>query len=1085
MSMLQNSFIRILQRLPRLPIATAVGATLALLTPAAAVAATPTLEDVLATAGATTATFKATVDPNGEATGCALQYVEEAQFESSGYGGVALVPCAPADISGGAPSEQVVVDVSGLKSNTQYHFRFALSNSGGTTFTTDQTFGTFGIERLGLELLGEAHEPLTQAGGHPYDLTTTIALNTTPYLTYRSPDGNLKDVKVQLPPGLVGNPTATEQCTRHDSEIFTCNTAAQVGIMSITLGEISNIGGHGFTQEVLVKPIYNVVPPPGVAAQFSARFNNFANAFINSGVRTDGDYGINSESLNITAIASVTSVAVTLWGVPGNPGHSQERYCREPQAGKSYQDPPCAEGAEPQPETPFLTAPTSCGHPLSTTAQIDSWENPSEPDEKSASTPAMTGCSALKFAPSLLVAPEATSADSPTGMQVELKVPQNESPTELATPDLRKAVVTLPRGMTVNPASASGMVGCTPSQFGLTSPVGTAPIHTTSAPAKCPGASEVGNVEIDTPLLSHLLKGGVYLATPYENPFNSLLAIYIAVDDPASGVVVKLAGHVELGAEGQLTTTFAENPQLPFSDFKLNFNAGQRAALKTPATCGSFQATSVLEPWSHEAPGEAGTPDAEPSSSPFTITSTPAGGACAKTAAEEPNAPQLTAGSTSTAAGIYAPFALRVSRGDGTQQLAGLAITLPQGLVGNVTGIPYCSEAALASAVSRSGAEELASPSCPADTELGTVTAAAGAGSDPFYVQGHAYFAGPYNGAPFSMAIITPAVAGPFDLGDVVVRAGIYINPNTAQVTVKSDEIPSELKGIPLDIRSINVNVSRAGFTLNPTDCEDLAVTGQAVSTIGQTASLSDRFQVGGCEKLTFKPTFKFTTHAGHTRRFGAYVRVNVTSGPGQANIGGVFIELPKILAAREESLKQACSEAQFATNPAGCPANSHVGTAIAHTPLLPVPLTGPAIFVSHGGAAFPDLDAVLQGDGVTVVLKGTTNIVNGVTSSNFGSVPDVPVSSFEMVLPTGSYSALAATANLCTQTVTKRVKVNVGGHVVYRKRQVKEKRTLKMPTRISGHDGALIKKTTVIAVEGCPKLKPAASGKKHKGSSK
>lgn len=1012
------------------------------------------------------ATPEAEIEPRGSETTCAVEYLSEEEFQASEWAHPKTQACAAA-LGAGVGAVTGFAKIEGLAINSSYHYRFVATNEAGSATGPEGTFVTFGIKLFAFEALDGKGNAVAQAGAHPYEQVTHIVFKTNPGRIAEgvgfeqvSEMATLKDVRVELPVGLVGSPAATPQCSRLSSEEFKCRPEAQVGTIEIESSQNKTLGDE---------PLFNLVPPNGVAAQFGARFSNFADAFIDANVRTGDDYGVDAESLDITSLAPVKAVTVRLWGVPAEASHNAERACVV--EGEGYGT-GCTSEAEVV--KPFLTMPTSCLGPSNATLAVDAYQEPGAYVESTVHMPTITGCGAVQFSPGLSAQPTTASADSPTGLNVELSVPQDESPEGLASANLRKAVVTLPKGMTVNPASASGMVGCSPAQLGLTTPVGTTPIHTTADPAECPGASEIGTVEVETPLLTHPLTGSVYLATPYENPFGSLLAIYIAVHDPASGVVVKLAGHVELGEEGQLTTTFEENPQLPFSAFKLKFNEGPRAALKTPATCGSFQATSMLEPWSHEAPGEVGTPDASPVSPSFQITVSPTGGACATTPAAEPNAPKLEAGSISTKAGSYSPFVTRVTREDGSQQLSSLTITPPPGLVGSVTGIPYCPESDIAAAAANSGATEQADPSCPADTEVGTVTVGSGAGSDPLYVGGKVYFAGPWEGAPFSFAVITPALAGPFDLGTVVVRAGIYINPNTAQVSVKSATIPQELKGIPLDIKSVAINLSRSNFTLNPTSCAPMAVTGDIVSTLGQSASMSDRFQVGGCEKLAFKPTFKVTTTAGHTRRFGANLRVNVTSGAGQANISSVFVELPKILAARDETLNKACSEAQFAANPAGCPAGSMVGSAIAYTPVLPVPLSGPAIFVSHGGAKFPDLDAVLQGDGVTVVLKGATEIneKTEVTSSNFNTVPDVPINSFQLTLPTGPYSALAATGNLCTETVTKRVKAKHHGKTIWVNRHVKRKRELKMPTTITGHNSAVIKSTTIIAVEHCAKLK-------------
>lgn len=1004
------------------------------------------------------AMLEAHIDPEGQETTCQVQYVDEESFQRTGWAGVSTLPCLPEDLGEGATGRVATAEVSELHIATDYHYRFLITSGGRTAPTAEQSFATFGVEDFAFEALGESHQPFTQAGGHPSELKVYIATNKTTYDGKASPDGVIKDAFTELPAGLVGNPNAMPQCSTRAVEDHECGAVSEVGTIAVFRD------GKEFGPE----PLFDVVPPEGVAASFAGEINLSTDAFIDASVRASHGYTITAGGYNITEFANATSFSITLWGVPNSTSHDSERFCLTAPGG-GYTAPCPAEGAP----TPFLSMPTACGGSLSVGVALDSYQLPGEYAHSSATMPPVEGCAKVPFAPEVSAMPTTAVADSPSGLKFDLHVPQNREPEGMASGDLRDASVTLPAGMTVNPASAAGLMGC-PLLVGKEAHADAAGIDLEDEEAaKCPEASKIGTVEVDTPLLDHPLPGAVYLASPYKNPFGSLLAIYVAVYDPISGVAVKLAGEVSLGAEGRLTATFEENPQLPFEDFKLDFFEGARAPLMTPATCGSFQIISSLTPWSAPESGPPATP-----ADTLEVTSSASGGVCPHTAAEEPNAPSLEAGSQSTQAGAYAPFIVHVSRADGSQRISQLSITAPPGLAGSVTGIPYCPETDLEAAAAKTGAEEQADPSCPDGTEIGTVIAAAGAGPDPYYVQGRVYFAGPYKGAPFSLAVITPAVAGPFDLGDVVVRAGLYINPTTAQVTAKSDGIPSELKGIPLDIRSLSIDLSRSKFTANPTDCEPLTVTGQEISTIGQTANLSDRFQVGSCEKLKFDPTFKVTTHAVHTRRFGGYLRVNVTSGSGQANIAGVFVELPKILAARDETLNKACSEEQFAANPAGCPPGAFVGTATASTPDLPVPLTGSAIFVSHGGAKFPDLDAVLQGDGVTVVLKGATEIneKTEVTSSNFNSVPDVPISSFQMTLPEGPNSALSATGDLCEETVTKRVKVKAGGRSVYRTLHVKEKRTLKMPTTITGHNGAVIKKATVITVEGCPKLKQSTA---------
>ncbi len=594
-------------------------------------------------------------------------------------------------------------------------------------------------------------------------------------------------------------------------------------------------------------------------------------------------------------------------------------------------------------------------------------------------------------------------------------------------------------------------------------------------------SSKIGNVEVKTPLLEKPLPGSVYLAQPFENvpsfgdaahPGGSLLALYLVVEDPERGIVVKLAGHVEVGGEegvngalpplqpGQIRATFAENPQLPVEEVKFHSElplahheglfGGSRAPLTTPPTCGTYETSSVLTPWSAPESGPPATP-----ASLFEITEAPGGGACAKTTAEEPNAPGFTAGTFTPLAGTYSPLVVHLKREDGSQQFSRVSVTLPPGATGKLAGIPECSDAQIAQAQARhnpgEGALEAADPSCPESSAIGTVTVGAGSGA-PFYVTGKAYLAGPYEGAPFSGVFITPAIAGPFDLGTVVVRAGIYIDPATAQVTTKSDPLPTELDGIPVEIRSVEVDVNRNDFTLNPTNCTPLTVTGEELSTQGQAAPLSDRFQVGGCQTLPFAPKLTASVGAHASKADGTTFDVKLESaGIGQANIHRVDLQLPGALPSRLTTLQKACLAATFESNPASCSPESIIGKATIHTPLLNSPLSGPAYLVSHGGAAFPDVEFVLQGEGVTLVLDGKTDIKNGITYSKFETAPDAPFTSFETELPAGPKSILGAYAsakepyNLC-------------------------KANLAMPTEITGQNGAVIRQSTAIAATGaCP----------------
>jgi len=988
----------------------------------------------------------------------------------------------PGQIADLVPHVEVASTVEGTVINT-------VSVSGGgvptVTITEPTTIGSalpFGLASFSAPAIFPDGTPDTQAGGHPYSLTTNISVNTTrsehaDWLGDPSTlSGDVKDIQIDPPLGLIGNPQATPMCTQDQFREQICPASSQVGVSRVHFsgGQLCN-GGCGNTGPLLTA-VYNMVPPTGVPAQFAFAYDVggiHVRTRLNARVHTGGDYGLTVAISGISQVLPLLDTAVTLWGVPADPSHDDQR-CKNP----SYENGLCTgpagtiSGPNPAgvPLKPFLTMPTACpGTPLRTSIEADSWQEPGNFVPGEATQAAAEGCESLDFSPSLKASPTTDVADSPSGLSVDLHLPPHEGCTEEAggeivcenaEAELKDATVTLPPGLVVDPSSADGLAGCPllggkdPAQEARESKgeVSGINLETVYGP-NCPEGSKLGTVEVDTQLVNHPLPGAMYLAQQGANPFKSLLAVYLAVNDPATGVVIKLAGKVTLDPKtGQLSVTFDNNPQLPFEDLKVNLFGGTRGALTTPLTCGSYALATDLTPWS--APGGK---DATPSSLPFTVSGAPGGGACVDSEAQAPNTPGFSAGTASPVAGSYSPFVLRLSREDGSQRFGALNVTLPPGLTGKIAGIEQCPQAAIEKVQFRShegeGALEQSSPSCPSGSAVGVVHVGAGSGA-PYYVTGKAYFAGPYEGAPFSLVIVTPALAGPFDLGTVVVRAGLFINPSTAQVTVKSDSFPTILDGIPLDIRSVAVEMNRNDFVLNPTSCAVMSVTGEEKSTTGNVASLSSRFQAGGCTTLPFGPSFTASTQGNAGKANGASLTVKVNPLPGQANIAKVDLQLPKQLPSRLTTLQKACTEAQFNANPAGCPEGSVIGSAVAHTPILNNPLVGPAYLVSHGGAAFPDVEFVLQGEGVEIVLDGGTQIKNGVTYSKFETVPDAPITSFETILPEGPHSVLgtnipaSAHYSLCGQSLT-------------------------MPTTITGQNGAVVKQNTKVGITGCPPTRP------------
>jgi hypothetical protein len=728
--------------------------------------------------------------------------------------------------------------------------------------------------------------------------------------------------------------------------------------------------------------------------------------YINTKLRSDSDYGISAYLANTPQTKRVSAARVSVWGAPADPSHDRQRgHCLNPQIGGS-----CPANL-PQVK-PFLRLPSSCDFPLPTTMSFDTWLHPGAFLASTETQAPPLGCTAPPFTPAIESKPTTNVADSASGLHFNLHLPQkdNEDPEGLGEADLRDTTVTLPPGLVVNPASANGREACSAAQIGLTTPIGQAAAHFSADPAQCPDAAKVGSVEVNAPAVDHPLPGSVYLAKQGENPFASLLAIYIAVNDPQTGVVVKLAGKVSPDPlTGQLTTTVTGSPQVPFEDFTFDFFEGARAPLRTPQTCATHTTTTAMVPWT--APEGL---TANPSDS-FAIANSPAGGACPTSKDQLPNKPSFEAGTANPLAGAYSPFILKLARPDGSQELSGLNLTLPPGLSARFAGVAECSDAQLAAAKAREvpgqGAAEQANPSCPASSHLGTVTVGAGAGPAPFYVQGDAYLAGPYQGAPLSMAIITPAVAGPFDLGAVVVRAPLYVDPESAQGTVKS-QFPTILQGIPLDIRSIAVKIDRPDFTLNPTSCEVKAVSGEAISVSGQSAPLTNRFQVGGCQNLAFKPKLALRLKGGSKR--GAHPALTATltypSKGNYSNIAKAVVALPHSEFLDTTHIKTICTRVQFAAKT--CPKGSIYGHARAITPLFDKPLEGP-VYLRSSSHPLPDLVVDLQGQ-VEVVLAGRVDSIHGGTRNSFEAVPDAPVTKFTLSLPAGKKSLLINSTNIC-----------------------------------------------------------------------
>ncbi|MGC2373180.1 MAG: hypothetical protein WA484_04820 [Solirubrobacteraceae bacterium] len=789
-------------------------------------------------------------------------------------------------------------------------------------------------------------------------------------------------------------------------------------------------------------PVFNMTPTKRQTAAFAFNVSGIASVFVVFSTRPHS-YGITATTSGISGVIEIDSISLTVWGVPGAHSHDPERgqTCNisvEGEKSCSGGEVPSGTGA-----VPFLTNPTECTQgPLEARLHVSSWEHYPARVSASATLGPMTGCEDLSFDPTLSLRPTITQADSPTGYGVDLRVPQDSQPEGLSSADVRDASVTLPAGTALSPSAATGLVGCQ-----ATGPEGinidggeseetdlVGDVHPTKG--ACPLASELGTVRITSPLVSEPLEGHIFLAqpqcggagqpacTPQDATDGKLYGLYLEAEGDA--VIVKLKGVVSVNPQtGQITSTFRENPELSFSDLHLEFFGGPRSPLVNPSACGEVITTSVLMSFSSLVP-------AEPFSG-FTVTGCPG-----------PRfAPSFTAGSTSNQAGDYTPLSVTFSRQDLEGELGQVTVTTPTGLLGMLSHVTLCPE------------PQAAQGTCSAASQIGEVTVSAGAGPEPYYVSGgRVYITGPYVGAPYGLSIVEPAVAGPFNLGNVVVRGAIHIDPHTSALTITSEPLPTVKDGILLQIKTVHVDINRPEFVFNPTDCNPMSLDGTLASTTGQSSTATDHFQVTNCAALGFKPQFKVSTPGMTSRSRGAGLDVKLSYPVGSfgktANIAKVKVDLPKQLPSRLTTLQKACPDSVFNTNPATCPPASRVGEATATTPVLSHPLSGPAYFVSHGGAKFPELIIVLTGEGITVDLNGETFISKaGITSSTFRTIPDVPIGTFELKLPQGPNSALAANGNLCTGK-------------------------LKMPTAFTAQNGAVIHHTTPIRVTGCKKrIKP------------
>jgi hypothetical protein len=898
-----------------------------------------------------------------------------------------------------------------------------------------------------------------QAGAHA-DLSVSFELNHDPL---GNPIGQLKSATVELPPGVVGDPQAVPRCTEKDFLVLACGPQSQIGTLdtalmvcqgvssqleapaeegattitvantegfcvdespyTITIGsgasaetaEIYRVGSsttlelgtplkhshsvgetvsHVAEPKTLPLPLFNLQPSPGHLATFGASML-FATIIVQVDMRSNG--ALVAKIQEASTLLTVASTGLTLWGVPADPSHDPQRCTEYPTECK------LSAGV---PDAPFMTNPAQCsGPPLESKLAMESWQG--QTATSATTLPPPTGCEALQISPSLKVSPDTTSRDTPAGYEFDVRLPQNEEPLTNATPPLQNISITLPSGTSLSPAFANGLQTCSDEQFN------------SGSESSCPSASKVGTAEVATPLLASHLSGVVYMGVPTAS---EKYRIFVLLSGDKT--TLRLEGEaLPNPSTGQVTALFKNVPPLPFSEFKLVFFGGPSAAFANPATCGPASSTSQITAYSGQT--------AEPSST-FQVGGL-GGEPCP---ASEPFTPSFMAGTTSPLAGGFSPFTLTVSRGDGQQSISSISAQLPLGLLAMLSAVAPCPE------------PQASQGDCPQASQVGTSTIAAGAGSQPLYLTGSVYLTSSYKGAPYGLSIVVPAVAGPFDLGTIVTRAQVLVNPTNLRMTIASDPLPQIVGGIPLRLRTVNLTMNRSDFMFNPTSCASQSVTGTVYSAEGASAVLSTPFTTSGCTGLPFAPKLTASTEAkASSQGNGASLEVQIANPGGpHANISSVTTQLPGRLRPRLSTIQQACESSIYSTNPTACPKGSLVGTVAVGTPVLSSPLTGSVYLVFRGASSSPEFMAELQGQGLKAQLEAAISVSSkGTITTTFKGLPDVPVSSFHLQFSRGPHSMLGAIEGLCTGK-------------------------LLMPYVINAENGAHVKHTLQVAVKGCPK---------------
>ncbi len=1047
-----------------------IAAALVFAVPSAA-AAVPTLAPVSATdVQGVSALLKGGVNPQGLSTTYRFEYGTQASFSGAAN-------TAPAPAGSGSTEERARAPIAGLTPNTTYYYRLVATNSSGTTvgtvgagtagsFETTAGFGFLpGSDGFDAAVIADGGEAATKAGSHPYQMNFKIGLNRGGEFEDQPgsvfPDGDLRDLRIEIPSGLIVNPNIVPFCDRSEFHAArtspfetsrsgeSCQQNSQLGTVRLETSEGERTFG-----------LFNLAPAPGVAAQLG--FAPFGAPIVFDVIiapNADGSQALIVKAENVPQTLDVHDLELALWGTPWADSHNGERGNCLNEAEPSFPWAKCSV-ADPREalRQAYLSLPAQCSGALSFLATADAWQQParvqaSTVNRTKAGQPAGMVCSYLQFNPFPVAHLDSTSTTSPSGFAFRLKInhgrlsdPAYENPAPPKT-----AIVELPEGTTVNPSVGAGLGVCTTAQFAAESAFN-------GQGNGCPNDAKIGTLRVRTPLFADELQGAIYMAQPddpatqtpgAENPFDSLVAVYMLAKSPQRGVMVRLPGEIRTDpSDGTVTAVFEGLPQLPYTDLEVNFRSGQRAFLVTPSRCGYVGTTVELLPW-----GGASKPLRETS---YTLIKTgPDGGACPEGAPAF--SPSVTAGGVNANVNSYTPYYVHISRSDIEQEITSYSLVLPKGVTGKLAGIPLCPDAAIEAARNRRGFEEAAHPSCPAASQVGRTYTGYGVGSALAYTPGKIYLAGPLRGAPLSLVTINPATVGPFDLGTIVIHSGFQIDPRTAQLRIDSsisDAIPHIIDGIVLHLRDIRIYMDRPEFTHNPSSCEaarlESVLTGSGTS-FGTTdddskTTVSEHFQLLNCRILGFHPLLGIRLRGSTKRRGYPQLRVTFAArGPTDSNLKDIAVVIPRQQFLAQEHIRAICTTVQFAAR--ACPEQSVYGKAVADTPLLDEPLRGNVYLRSAPGRALPDLVADLSSGSVRIILEGHIGPgKHGGIQASFSNLPDEPLSRFVMTLYGGKRGLLQNSADICQRPPVSNVKAigqNSIGAVF----------TSKLRGRCGGHD--------------------------------